>query len=63
MSSPYIICFPVPLAFICAIHVSWVARLLLVSDSAKLSIRSRKEGMEPVVMALTRGMVIVGAAA
>jgi hypothetical protein len=31
-----------------------------VSDSAKLRITSTKEGMEPVVMALTRGIVMVG---
>lgn len=31
-----------------------------MSDSAKLRITSRKEGMEPVVMALMRGIVIVG---
>ena len=31
-----------------------------MSDSAKLRITSRKEGMEPVVIALTRGIVIVG---
>ena len=32
----------------------------VVSDSAKFRITSRKEGIEPVVMAFTRGMVIVG---
>ena len=32
----------------------------MVSDSAKFRITSTKEGMEPVVMALTRGMVMVG---
>lgn len=31
-----------------------------MSDSAKLRIRSRKEGVEPVVMALIRGIVMVG---
>lgn len=31
-----------------------------MSDSAKLRMTSRKEGIEPVVIALTRGMVIVG---
>jgi len=31
-----------------------------VSDSAKLRITSRKEGIEPVVMAFTLGIVIVG---
>ena len=40
--------------------MSCVARLDVVSDSAKLRMTSRKEGMDPVVMALTRGMVIVG---
>ena len=52
--------FPVPFAFICASHVSCVARVEDVSDSAKLRIRSRKEGVEPVVMALILGMVMVG---
>lgn len=32
----------------------------MLSDSAKFKITSRKEGMDPVVIALTRGMVIVG---
>lgn len=66
VSSPYIIIFSPsfsPFAFICASHVSWLAKLEVVSDSAKLRMRSRKEGMEPVVMALTLGIVIVGAAA
>lgn len=49
-----------PFARSCASHVSCVASVDVVSDSAKLRITSRKEGMEPVVMALTRGMVIVG---
>jgi len=52
-----------PLAFICAIQVSWDARVEVVSDSAKLRIMSKKEGMEPVVMALRRGIVTVGAVA
>jgi len=34
-----------------------------VSDSAKLSIMSKNEGIEPVVMAFKRGIVIVGAVA
>jgi len=34
-----------------------------VSDSAKLSIMSKNEGIEPVVMAFRRGIVIVGAVA
>lgn len=32
----------------------------MVSDSAKFKITSRKEGTEPVRMALSRGMVMVG---
>ena len=32
----------------------------VVSDSAKLRITSRKDGIEPVVRALMRGMVMVG---
>ena len=32
----------------------------MVSDSAKFRMTSRKEGMDPVVIALTRGMVMVG---
>jgi len=32
----------------------------VVSDSAKFRMTSRKDGTEPVVMALTRGIVIVG---
>ena len=32
----------------------------VVSDSAKFRITSRNEGIDPVVMALTLGMVIVG---
>lgn len=32
----------------------------MVSDSAKFKITSRKEGMDPVSIALSRGMVIVG---
>ena len=34
-----------------------------VSDSAKFKITSRNEGIEPVVIAFTRGIVIVGAVA
>lgn len=34
-----------------------------MSDSAKLRIISRKEGMDPVVIALSRGIVTVGAVA
>ena len=40
--------------------MSWLAKLEVVSDSAKLRMTSRKEGIDPVVIALTRGMVIVG---
>jgi hypothetical protein len=43
--------------------VSCVARVDVVSDSAKLRTTSRKLGTEPVVIAFTRGMVIVGALA
>ena len=32
----------------------------MVSDSAKFKITSRKEGIDPVSIALSRGMVIVG---
>lgn len=32
----------------------------MVSDSAKLRITSRNEGTEPVVIAFTRGIVMVG---
>lgn len=32
----------------------------MVSDSAKLRITSRNEGIEPVVIAFTLGIVIVG---
>jgi hypothetical protein len=60
VSSPYMTNFPLFLFFICASHVSWFASVEVVSDSAKLSITSRKEGIEPVVMAFTLGMVIVG---
>jgi hypothetical protein len=40
-----------------------VAREELVSLSAKLRMTSRKDGTEPVVRALTLGMVIVGGVA
>ncbi len=48
------------LSFICASHVSCDASVEVVSDSAKLRITSRKEGIDPVVIALILGMVIVG---
>lgn len=50
-------------AFSCANQVSCVARVDVVSDSAKFRITSRNEGTDPVVKALMRGMVIVGAEA
>ena len=52
--------FPVRFVFICASHVSCVDKLDDVSDSAKFNIKSRNEGVEPVVMALILGIVIVG---
>jgi hypothetical protein len=47
-------------SFICASHVSCDANEEVVSDSAKLRITSRNEGIDPVVIALILGMVIVG---
>jgi len=60
VSSPYMTSFPPGLARSCAGQVSWFAKEEDVSDSAKFRITSRNEGMEPVVIALTRGMVMVG---
>ena len=60
VSSPYIVNFPPGFPLSCASQVSWCARLDEVSDSAKFRITSRKEGMDPVVIAFTRGMVMVG---
>lgn len=63
VSSPYMISLPSPsfiLSLICASHVSCVASVEDVSDSAKFRITSRKDGIDPVVIALTRGIVIVG---
>jgi hypothetical protein len=40
--------------------VSCVASEDVVSDSAKFSMTSRKEGIDPVVIAFIRGIVIVG---
>ena len=60
VSSPYMTSLPPSFALSCASHVSCVASVDEVSDSAKLRMTSRKEGMEPDVMALTRGMVMVG---
>lgn len=48
------------LSFICASHVSCDASVEVVSDSEKLRITSRNEGMDPVVIALILGMVMVG---
>lgn len=55
--------FSAPCALICANQVSCVARDDVVSDSAKFRITSRNEGTDPVVKALMRGMVMVGAEA
>lgn len=63
VSSPNMRSLPAFLAFIWASHVSWFSKLEEVSDSAKFKIISRNEGMEPVVIALIRGMVTVGAVA
>lgn len=60
VSSPYMTRRPPGRALIWASHVSWWARVDDVSDSAKLRITSRNDGTEPVVMAFTRGIVIVG---
>ena len=60
VSSPYMTNFPSGLSFNCEGQVSWLAKLEVVSDSAKLRMTSRKDGIDPVVIALTRGMVIVG---
>ena len=60
VSSPYMTNLPSGLSFNCESQVSWLAKLEVVSDSAKLRMTSRKEGIDPVVIALTRGMVIVG---
>jgi len=54
------IIFPRCVCANCASHVSCDASEEEVSDSAKLRIRSRKDGVEPVVIALIRGMVMVG---
>lgn len=51
---------PDPFAFIWASQVSCDEREDVVSDSAKFRMTSRKEGMEPVVMAFILGIVIVG---
>jgi hypothetical protein len=59
VSSPYMTIFP-SFCRICASHVSCVARVDEVSDSAKFKITSKKDGIEPVVIALIRGIVMVG---
>ena len=51
---------PPGLPFNCVSQLSCVARLEVRSDSAKFRIASRKEGVDPVVRALTLGIVIVG---
>lgn len=60
VSSPNMTSFPFARSFSCVIQVSWLERLEVVSDSAKFRMTSRKEGIDPVVIALIRGMVIVG---
>lgn len=60
VSSPYMTILPVPFAFICASHVSCVASVEVVSDSAKFKMTSRNDGTDPVVIALILGIVIVG---
>lgn len=60
VSSPYITNFPACFDFNCTNQLSWWAKLELVSDSAKFRMRSRKDGIDPVVMAFIRGIVIVG---
>lgn len=58
--SPYMTSLPLSRALICASHVSWAASSEEVSPSSILRIRSTNDGIEPVVMALRRGMVTVG---
>ena len=60
VSSPYIASLLSFLRLNCKGQESWSARVDDVSDSAKLSMTSKKDGIEPVVIAFTRGMVIVG---
>ena len=60
VSSPYMTNFPVPFAFIWASQVSWDARVEDSSPSFRLRTTSRKDGTDPVVMALRRGIVTVG---
>ena len=63
VSSPYISIPSSFFALICDSQVSCVAKVDVVSDSAKFNSTSRKDGIEPVVIAFTLGIVIVGAAA
>lgn len=51
---------PLPVALSWASHVSCMASEDEASASLMLRIRSAKDGMEPVVMALILGMVTVG---
>lgn len=60
VSSPNMISFPSGLSFNWDSQVSWFARVEVVSDSAKLRITSRNDGIDPVVIAFTLGIVIVG---
>lgn len=60
VSSPYMSSLPVFFAFICASHVSWEARDEDSSPSSMFRITSRKDGIEPVVIALILGIVTVG---
>lgn len=63
VSSPYMSSFPWGFEPSCPGQVSWLANVDVVSDSAKLSMTSKKEGMDPVVNALILGIVMVGDAA
>ena len=58
--SPYITSFPSPLEANWASQWSWLHKVDDVSDSAKFKIASRNDGVDPVVIALIRGIVIVG---
>lgn len=60
VSSPYMTSFPVLFALIWASHVSCDARVEVSSVSSRFRMTSRKEGMEPVVIALSLGIVTVG---
>lgn len=54
------ICLPVFFAFICASHVSWEAKDDDSSPSLIFRMTSRKEGIDPVVIAFILGIVTVG---